>query len=117
MEYLIIFPIVFVYTSILWVVVLVLYNLLFEPFDFGALGSFAIKSVILILIVSVVRTFVPYGGLATLVVWWIGLMVIFKKDLWECKILVLLLWGINFLIGWLILALVLTAARSPTSTV
>ncbi len=117
MEYLIIFPIVFVYTAILWVVVLVLYNLLFEAFDFGALGTFAGKSAILIAIVSLVLTLVPFGGLASLIVWWIGLMMVFNKDFWECRILVILIWGINFLFGLLIQGLVLSLARSPTSTV
>ena len=89
--------IAFVYLAIIWVVVLAIYNLFLEPFDFGPLASFAAKSTALILAVSLFVTFVPFGGLASLIVWWIGLMVIFKKDFWECKILVILIWGISFL--------------------
>jgi hypothetical protein len=111
LKYLIIFPIVFIYTAILWVAVLVVYNLLFEPFDFGALSWFAVKSVILVGVVSLVVTFVPLGlgRLASLPFWWIGLVVTFKKDVWECRILVFLLWGVNFLVGWMFQGLLLLA--------
>jgi len=93
--YLIAFPIVFVYLSILWVVVLVVYNLAIEAFDFGPLVSFAGKSAILVSIVSLIYL-LPYVHWFTLIVWWIGLMVIFKKDFWECKMLVFLIWGVGF---------------------
>jgi hypothetical protein len=117
MFYLIALPIVFIYTAILWVAVLFLYNLLFEPFDFGALGWFAGKSAILVFLVTLTVVFIPFGSLAALVVWWIGLMVIFKKDLLECKVLVAFIWGTNFLFGLAIRALLLSGSQSPVSTV
>jgi hypothetical protein len=89
--------IAFIYLSIIWVAVLAVYNVFVEPFDFGPLSLFAAKSVALVLTVALFVTFVPFGGLASLIIWWIGLMVIFKKDFWECKILVILIWGISFL--------------------
>ena len=109
-------PVTFVYTAVLWAVVLLLYNMLFEPFDFGALGWFAGKSAILISIVSLI-TIVSYGILATLPVWWIGLMVIFKKDLMECKILVVMIWFTSFLFRLAMGALFLSTGPSPVSTV
>src|SRR5689334_18388331 len=102
----------FVYLSIIWVAVLAIFNVFVEPFDFGPLGLFAAKSLALVLTVSLFVTFVPYGGLASLIVWWIGLMVIFKKDFWECKILVVLIWGISFLGNLGINALLMMALRS-----
>jgi hypothetical protein len=117
MDYLIALSIVFIYTAVLWVVVLLLYNLFFEPFDFGPLGWFAGKSAILVFIVSLTVTFVPFGGLASLVVWWIGLMIIFKKDLLECRILVIMIWGTNFLISLAMGAWFMSARQSPVSTV
>ena len=110
-------PIVFVYTAILWVVVLFLYNLAFEPFDFGSLGGFALKSTILVFLVSLMVTFIRFGSLAALPVWWIGLMVIFKKDLMECRILVVLIWGTNFLFNLAMGAMFMSAGQSPVSTV
>jgi hypothetical protein len=102
MVYLIILPIVFVYTAIVWTAVLVVYNLFFEPFDFGALSEFAWKSAILVLVASLVITFIPFGIFASLLVWLIGLMLIFKKDLWECRVLVILIWATYFLVSFAI---------------
>jgi hypothetical protein len=110
-------PIVFVYTAVLWVVVLLLYNVLFEPFDFGSLGFFAGKSAILVFLIALTVTFVRYGDLASLPIWWIGLMVIFKKDLLECRILVVLIWGTNFLVSLAMGAMFMSAGQSPVSTV
>jgi hypothetical protein len=111
MAEIIVYSIVFAYTFILWVVVLVVYSALIESLDFGSLGTFAAKSVLLVGIVAVVVTFVPFGGLLALVVWWIGLAAIFRMDFWECRVLVILIWGINFLLGLGISALI----RSATS--
>src|SRR2546430_500605 len=89
-------PIVFVYTAIVWVVVLVIYNLIFEPFDFGPLKWFAGKSALLVFVISLCQVFIPFGGVAVLIPWWLGLMFVFKKDFWECRILVFLIWGVHF---------------------
>jgi hypothetical protein len=94
MEYLIAYPIIFVYLSVLWVAVLVVYNMIFEPFDFGALGPFAAKSAILIAIMSAI-SLIPFVYFFSLIFWWIGLMIVFKKDFWECRILVFLIWGLS----------------------
>jgi hypothetical protein len=107
----------FVLLALLWVAVLAVYNVFLEPFDFGPLGMFAAKSTALVLIVALFITLVPFGGLLSLVVWWIGLMVIFKKDFWECKILVILIWGVSFLMNMGIHALLAMYSRSPVSTV
>src|SRR5262245_25621960 len=107
MEYVIAFPIIFIYLSVLWVGVLVVYNIFFEPFDFGPLASFAGKSAILIAVITAI-SLIPYVYFFSLIFWWIGLMIIFKKDLWECKILVFLIWGLSilfrFVLGGLLMA-------------
>jgi hypothetical protein len=100
-EYIIGFVIGFIILSVVWVIVLVVYNLIFEPFDFGPLGSFAIKSAVLITIIAVVGV-IPYARWFTLLFWWFGLMIIFKKDFWECRVLVILIWGLNIVISLLL---------------
>ncbi len=57
------------------------------------------KSLILTGVIALVVTFVTYGGFFTLVLWWLGLMVVFKMDFWECRMLVFLLWGVNYVAG------------------
>jgi hypothetical protein len=113
MEYLIIVPVVYVYTSIVWVFVLIIYNLIFEAFDFGALTTFAWKSAILVGVVTLVIVFIPLGVFASLLVWLVGLMTIFKKDPWECRVLVILIWGsyyvVNFVLDMVLRDTVLSA--------
>ena len=89
-------PFVFAYLAVLWVVVLVVYNFIFESFDFGPLGMFAIKSLILLGFISVIYV-LPYVHWLSLIFWWLGLMVIFQKDFWECRVLVMLIWGLSFI--------------------
>jgi len=96
-----IFSIVYAYTWFVWVLVLVIYNLLIESFDFGPLGAFAWKSAILIFIVALVIMNVPFGALASLLVWLVGLLVILKRDLWECRVLVIMIWGAYFVVSLL----------------
>lgn len=105
-----IFAIIFAYSAVLWALVLVIYSAFVESLDFGPLSTFALKSVILVGIVAAVATFIPYGGLLTLIVWAIGLVIVFKMDLWEIRVLVLLLWGVNFLFGLLIRGLIVANA-------
>ena len=99
MHWYIALPVYFVFAGAVWIIVLVLYNLVMEPFDFGALGTFALKSALLVLLVSLVVTFLPFGGMAAFLIWWVGLMVIFKKDIWECRTLVVMIWLVNFLVS------------------
>ena len=79
-----------------------IYSAFFESFDFGRLSTFVLKSVIIVSVVAAVATFVPYGGLLNLVIWALGLLIIFRKDVWELRVLVFLLWGVNFAAGLLI---------------
>lgn len=105
MPYFIAFLIVFTYTAILWVIVLAIYSAFFEPFDFGPLSTFALKSAILVGIVSASGLFLGIGGrLANLLIWWLGLILLFRRDFWESRVLVVLLWGVNFLVGLLLQA-------------
>jgi hypothetical protein len=106
-----IYAIVFAYTAVLWVVVIVIYSMFIESLDFGRLSTFALKSVVLVAIVAVVVTFVPYGGWLSLLVWWVGLMAIFRMDLWQSRVLVVLLWGVNFAAGLILRGILASGPR------
>ena len=103
------FLIIFLYTAVLWVVILFLYSTLVESFDFGVLSTFAWKSAILIAIISAVEAFVPYGGWFTLLIWALGLLLLFRKDPWESRILIVMIWVTNFIVGWVIRLMFLRA--------
>jgi hypothetical protein len=55
---------------------------------------------------------VPFGALLALVVWFVGIMALFQKSLWEAFLLLvtngLFSWGIGWLIGTVLEALVST---------
>jgi len=107
MSAMLLFAIVFLYTAVLWVVILFIYSTFVESFDFGVLSTFAWKSAILIAIISAVTVFVPYGGFFTLLIWALGLLLLFRKDPWEARILIVMIWVSNFVVGWIIRLLTL----------
>jgi hypothetical protein len=103
-----IFLTVFLYTAILWGVVLYLYDRFFEPFDFGNFPIFLGKSVLLIFLVSLCGLHF-IGVLLSLFVWWGGIMFLFQKDFWQCRVLVLLLYGLFFATSILIAGYIIEA--------
>jgi hypothetical protein len=96
MVYVAVFGIAFLVTFFIWVVVLIIYSTMIESFDFGYLPAFLLKSVILVTAVVLVVMFVPFGGLLSLLVWAVGLMTLFRMDAWGSRILVMLIWAVNF---------------------
>ncbi|MBM4069374.1 MAG: hypothetical protein FJ271_10565 [Planctomycetes bacterium] len=106
----VLFALVFGYTAIVWVAVIFLYSFFIESFDFGALSTFAWKSALLVGILAAVTVWVPYGGFFTLFVWALGLLIVFQKDLWESRVLIILLWSVNFVAGLVLRGLLLSAS-------
>jgi len=107
MSVMLLFAIAFLYTAVLWVVILFVYSTFVESFDFGVLSTFAWKSAILIAIISAVEVFVPYGGGFVLLIWGLGLLILFRKDPWEWRILIVMLWVSDLIVGWIIRLLTL----------
>jgi hypothetical protein len=104
-----VFIIVFIYSAILWVAVLIIYSAFIESLDFGRLSTFALKSVILIAIVAAVVSFVPWGGFLTFPLWGLGLIIIMRVDLWEARMLLALLWVVNYFVGLAVRGAMLSA--------
>jgi hypothetical protein len=107
MPALLLFLIIFVYSAVLWVVILFLYSTFVESFDFGILSKFAWKSAILVGIVAAMEAFIPHGSWFTPFVWGAGLVILFRRDAWETLILVVMIWVANFLVGLIIRLLLL----------
>jgi len=93
--YAIVFGILFAVYSAIWVVSLVLYSTLVCGIDFGALWQFALKSVVLVGIVTLVM-FIPFGGWLALNVWWLGALLVCGMEFWAAKVLVLIVWALSF---------------------
>ncbi|MCS7046333.1 MAG: hypothetical protein NZO58_08260 [Gemmataceae bacterium] len=91
---------VLAYSAVLWVVVLVLYSVWIEPFDFGPLSSFAWRSSVLLTIVTTNTLLLKTtGDLINLLVWWLGMLILFRRDFWESRVLVMMVWGAHCVAG------------------
>lgn len=109
MEYAIAFTILFVVTAIIWVASLFIYSSIGGDIDLGSLAMFAVKSIVLVAIATLVM-FIPYGGWLALGVWWLGAVFLFGMEFWEARYLVLVIWGLGFLIRMLVFAAMLSVS-------
>lgn len=103
MDYLLVFAILFVIYLIVWIAGLFLYSIFVGGIDFGAMGVFALKSAALVAVVAGVML-IPFGGWLALLVWWVGAVALFGMEFWEAKVLVLIVWGLSFLLRLALIA-------------
>lgn len=96
MAHVVIFGIAYAVTLVIWLIVVLIYNKVIESIDFGSLPRFVLKSLLIVAVVVPVIFYVPFGGYLSFAVWGIGLMIIFHMDVWEAKMLVMLIWAVNF---------------------
>ncbi|MGH7224415.1 MAG: hypothetical protein ACRELF_14390, partial [Gemmataceae bacterium] len=54
------------------------------------------KAIPLLIVVALLEL-VPYGLFIAIPIWWFGLMLLFRLDFWEVRILVFVNWGLNAL--------------------
>src|SRR5262249_59217017 len=108
------FFVIFAFSAVLWVVVLVIYSVLVESLDFGRLSLFAAKSVVLIGVVAAVVTFAPGGILVSMLAWGLGLVLIMRLDFWTAGKVILILGGVNLVAYLLLYWLVLSGPNAPS---
>jgi len=83
---------------------MILSNFIAEACDIGEIHIAIFKAFGLLLVVNIVSllrnpSLNSLGGWITFPIWLIGVMVLFRLDFWEARILILFNWGLNFLIG------------------
>jgi hypothetical protein len=111
MQYAVGFAILYVIVAIIFVAATVAYSALIGSLDFGAFWPFVGKAALLVGIAAAVML-LPYGGWIVLVVWWVGVVLVFRVDFWQARILVVIIWALSFLVR---LALFLTLYSSTRS--
>jgi predicted Zn finger-like uncharacterized protein len=85
-------------------------SMLFGAVDIGELQVTVVKAYIIVAIANIAGL-TPYGGFfLSIVVWYAGIMICFKLDLWETRVLVAVNWALNFGVR---MAIVLTLASGP----
>jgi predicted RNA-binding Zn-ribbon protein involved in translation (DUF1610 family) len=80
---------------------------LFGAVEVGEIPVAMVKGFILIAIVNTV-SLIPYGLYLAAVIWFVGIMTIFRLDVWETRVLVGINWVLNFIAQIIILTLLAT---------
>jgi hypothetical protein len=90
-------------STVIFFIAMILSNAIAEAVDIGEIHVAIIKAFGLLLVVNAISLF-PYGNWAALLVWLVGLMVVFHLDFWEARILIVFNWGLNYAVHWFLIA-------------
>jgi hypothetical protein len=115
MELLLAFVVLFVISTIILIVSMIITSNLMGGVEFGAVHHVILKGAGLLVLINLLAL-IPYVGIwLTLPVWWGGLMVLFHIDFWEARTLVFVNWGLNLLVKLFLLGLLVRpAGDKPT---
>jgi len=92
---------------VILIISMVLTSSLMGGVEFGALHVVLLKALPLIALVNLVALLPgALGFFLPLPVWWFGLMIVFRLDFWEARMLVVTNWVLNILVHLLLLTLV-----------
>jgi hypothetical protein len=103
-------------STVILIVSMIISSALAGGISFGEVHVVILKSVLLLLIVNTIGL-LPFDGTVasvllgggTLVVWLVGLMYFFDLDFWEARFLIFINWVLNFLVKWLLVAIIISA--------
>lgn len=90
-------------STVIFFIAMVLSNAIAEAVDIGEIHVAIIKAFALLLVVNLV-SLVPFGNWAALLVWIVGLVLVFHLDFWEARILIVFNWGLNYAVHWFLVA-------------
>jgi hypothetical protein len=106
MDYFVAFLIVMVVHAVILAVALAV-GMYLQSFQFGVLHVFAAKAVGLLVAVTLLLLFVPFGFWISLLVWFVGFWLLFEIDPREAIILTGIVLAMNFIVRFLFLAVLL----------
>jgi predicted Zn finger-like uncharacterized protein len=84
-------------STVIFFVAMFLSSIWFGAIEIGEIHVAVVKSFALLLVVNLV-TLLPLGGYLALAVWLVGLIGLFRLDLWEARMLIFVNWVLNFLL-------------------
>jgi hypothetical protein len=82
-------------STVIFFVAMYLSSVLVGAMEIGEIHVAIVKSFIILFAVNLV-SLAPFGGFISLVVWLVGLMTLFRLDLWEARMLLFINWVLNF---------------------
>jgi hypothetical protein len=99
LEYLVQFGIRLGISTIILIVAMILTSKFLGGVDFGNVGAVVLKSAALLVLVTAVSVFIPFGVFFTLAIWFFGLMYLFNLDWLQTCVLVVINWGLFVLLS------------------
>jgi hypothetical protein len=97
-------------SMVIFFVAVIITSLAIEALDIGEIHVAIFKAFLLVLVVNLVRL-VPFGGYLTLLVWLVGLMALFRLDLWEARMVILINWLLNMAVSFFLLGVLLSGGN------
>jgi predicted Zn finger-like uncharacterized protein len=85
----------------------------FGALEIGEIHVAVVKAFILVAIVNVVSLLPWCGFVFTLLIWFAGILTLFRLDVWEARILILINWVLNLGLKFLLMMLFASAGTRP----
>jgi hypothetical protein len=104
MEYVIAFAIMLAISVVILIISMFITSALGGGVEFGEVHIVLAKAIPLLIVVALLEL-VPFGTFIAIPVWWIGLMLLFRLDFWEVRMLVFANWSLNALARYALLAM------------
>ncbi|HLN29134.1 MAG TPA: hypothetical protein VK395_15400 [Gemmataceae bacterium] len=102
---------------VILIISLVISSAIVGGIDFSELSVVIPKALILLLVTSPIYAIPCIGGFLALPIWFIGLMLVFRLEIWETRVLVAVNWVLNWVAFVFVLSLIINliglAARLP----
>jgi hypothetical protein len=97
-------------SMVIFFLAVIITSVAIEALDIGEIHAAVFKAFLLVVLVNLVRL-VPFGGYLTLLVWLVGLLVVFRLDLWEARMVLLINWLLNMAVSFFLLGLLMSAGN------
>jgi hypothetical protein len=97
--------IMFPISTVIFFAAMLLSNVTVGAGEIGEIHVTLVKCFIMVAIANVVSLF-PFGGYATLIIYVVGLISLFRMDFWEARMIIFFNWLLNFGARWIIIMVV-----------
>jgi hypothetical protein len=94
------------FSIVIFFIAMYISSVMLGAMEIGDLRVSIPKAILLIALINMVSLVPIMGGYLALPVWVVGLMVLFRLDLWECRMLLFINWILNFALRYGLVMLV-----------
>ena len=110
MEYVLYFILGILAGTVILIISMIISSAIHGGIEFGEVHIVIPKALGLLLVVNLI-SLLPGGWLFALGIWFLGLMYLFRLDVWEARVLIFINWGLNVAVRLFLLGVLLSAAE------